>query len=365
MAHLYGREWTRANLLRHVGDLAQVARIQPVRLAGGRGDGMAALEVDVGDGLRFTVLPSRCLDIAHCAYRGVPLAWISRNGLVAPAYYEPEGDQWLRSFFGGLLTTCGLRNAGPACDYAGERHGLHGRIGNTPAEDVSAGGEWLDDEYELHISGVMRETHVFNEDLRLIRRMTTRLGGRSIQIHNRVENRGDQRVPLMILFHINAGFPLLAAESRLIAPDRAVAARDARATEGLADHARMAPPQAGFAEQVYFHDVRADAAGWARIAVVNEALELPFGRGLGLSVSWRRDQLWNLIEWKQLGTGDYVLGTEPANNRAEGVAAAAQDGTLEFIEPGEARAFDLELAVLVGQEEIATFEAALPESLPA
>jgi hypothetical protein len=360
MAHLYGREWTRAELLRHVGDLTQVARIQPVRLEGGRAGGMAALEVDAGDGLRFTALPSRCLDIAQCAYRGVPLVWISRNGLVAPAFYEPEGDQWLRSFFGGLLTTCGLRNAGPACEYAGERHGLHGRIGNTPAEEVRFGGEWHGDDYELWISGTMRETHVFNEDLRLFRRIATRLGGRSIQIHNRVENRGDQRAPLMILFHVNAGFPLLAAEARLVVPDHAVAARDARAKAGLADHARMAPPQAGFAEQVYFHDVQAGASGWARIAVVNEALELPFGRGLGLSVSWRRDQLWNLIEWKQLGEGDYVLGTEPANNRAEGVARAAKEGKVEFIEPGATREFDLEFGVLVGQEEIAAFEGSLP-----
>ena len=359
MAQLYGKTWTRDELLRHVGDLAQVARIQPGRLEGGRADGMRVLEVDAGDGLYFTVLPDRCLDIPYCAYRGVPLVWHSRDGLVAPQYYEPEGDGWLRSFFGGLLTTCGLTQVGPPCVDAGERLGLHGRIANTPAEDVRWGGAWEGDEHTFWIEGTMRESRVFGEDLRLVRRITTRLGGQGISIHNRVENRGDQTMPLMVLFHINAGFPLLGSETRLIVADHAMEPRDARAREGAHEHTRFGPPRRGWAEQVYYHDVRPDAAGWAHCAVVNDSLCLPFGEGLGLAVSWRRDQLWNLVEWKQLGEGTYVVGTEPANCRPEGRAAARQNGRLEFIEPGESREFELKLRVLVGSAAIGAFEQSL------
>jgi hypothetical protein len=347
-------------LLRHVGDLAQLAHIQPSRLEGGRADGMAALEVNAGDGLRFSVLPSRCLDIPFCEYRGVPLVWHARNGLVAPAYYEPEGDAWLRSFFGGLLTTCGLRQVGPPCVDEGEALGLHGRIANAPAEDVRCGSEWQGDELELWVSGTMRETRVFGEDLRLQRRISTQLGGRSIRVQNWVENRGDEPSPLMVLFHVNSGFPLLGPDTRLIAADRAVEPRDERAQEGLADHARFGPPQPGWAEQVYYHDVQAAADGWAHVALVNDTLDLPFGRGIGLRVSWRRDQLWNLVEWKQLGEGTYVVGTEPANCRPEGRSAARQNGRLETIAPRETRAFELELGILVGGQEIAAFERSLP-----
>jgi Domain of unknown function (DUF4432) len=360
MAQLYGRRWTREELLRHTGDLAQVAGIRPCRLEGGRADRMRALEVVAGDGLRFTVLADRCLDVPSCEYRGVPLVWHSRNGLVAPEYYEPEGQQWLRSFFGGLLTTCGLTQVGPACEDDGEPLGLHGRIANAPAEDVRWGGEWHGDEHTLWVSGVMRETRIFGEDLRLERRISTRLGGRSIHIRDRVENRGDKGTPLMVLYHINAGFPLLASGARLIVRDNAMEPRDDRAREGVAEHARFGPPQRGWTEQVYYHDVMADAEGWARCALVNEALDLPFGRGLGLQVSWRRDQLLNLVEWKQLGEGDYVVGMEPANCRPEGRCAARQNGRLEFIGPGETREFELELSVLVGSEEIGAFEQSLP-----
>ena len=360
MPHLFGRDWTRDDLLRHVGGLEQIARIQPARLEGGRADAMSALEVVAGDGLRFTVLPDRCLDVPFFEYRGVPLVWHSRNGLVASAYYDPRGMEWLRSFYGGLLTTCGLTQVGPPCEDDGEQLGLHGRIASTPADHVRWGYTWNGDECELWIEGVVRETRVFAEDLELTRRISADLGGRSMRVSNRVRNLGPATTPLMVLFHVNAGFPVLGPDARLIVADRAVEARDGRAREGLGDHSRFGPPVSGWAEQVYFHDVKPGADGWAHCAVVNEHLSTGFGDGVGLKVGWRRDQLWNLNEWKQMGVGDYVVGTEPANCLPEGRRAARANNRLEFIAPGETREFDLEFAVLVGREEITAFEHALP-----
>jgi Domain of unknown function (DUF4432) len=360
MAHLFGRDWTREELLRHVGEIEQIARIQPSRLEGGRSGDMRALEVVAGDGLRFTVLPDRCLDIPFFEYRGVSLVWHSRNGLVGPEYYDPHGTEWLRSFFGGLVTTCGLTQVGPPCEDNGEQLGLHGRIANTPAADVRWGYTWQGDECELWIEGSVRETKVFSEDLELIRRISTTLGSRSIRVTNWVRNRGPSRTPLMVLFHVNTGFPVLGPDARLIAADRTVEPRDDRARQGMSDHARFGSPEAGWAEQVYFHDVKPGENGWAHCAVVNESLVTGFGEGLGLKVGWRRDQMWNLNEWKQTGVGDYVVGTEPANCLPEGRCAARESGRLEFIAPGETRGFDLEFAVLAGREEITAFEQTLP-----
>ena len=100
--------------------------------------------------------------------------WYSRNGIVAPAYFDVRGSEWLHSFAGGLFTTCGLRQVGQPCVDAGEELGLHGRIANTPAEDVAISESWEDDDFVLAVSGTMRETKVFNEDLRLTRTITTR-----------------------------------------------------------------------------------------------------------------------------------------------------------------------------------------------
>src|SRR5258705_13654089 len=84
----------------------------------------------------------------------------------------------LRSFFGGLLTTCGLTQVGQPCVDGDEQLGLHGRIGNTPAEDVWAHAEWQGEDYGLSAGGTMRETRVYGEDLPLSRRIRVRLGER-------------------------------------------------------------------------------------------------------------------------------------------------------------------------------------------
>ena len=360
MPRLFGREWTRTDLTQRVGDMSQIAGIRASRLEGGRADGVRALDFTCGDGLRFTVLPDRCMDIPTLEYRGVPLVWATRNGIVAPSYFEPEGSAWLRSFFGGLLTTCGLTQVGQPCVDGDEQLGLHGRIGNTPAEDVWAHAEWQGEEYVLSAGGTMRETRVYGEDLHLSRRIRVRMGERTIELHDRVENQGSQVSPFMILYHVNAGFPLLGPETRLLIADEDVQAKDDHSRQGLADYTRFAAAEADWYEQNYWHRVRADAAGECRAALVNEALALPFAQGLGLAVRWRRDQLWHLVQWKQLGVGDYTTAIEPANSHTLGRVRERELGTLEQIAPGEVREFDLAFSVLVGHDEIAAFEAALP-----
>ena len=65
-----------------------------------------AIDVDTGaGGLRFTVLPDRGLDISLASYKGNNLSFLTPAGETHPAFYEPGGLGWLRTFTGGLLTT--------------------------------------------------------------------------------------------------------------------------------------------------------------------------------------------------------------------------------------------------------------------
>lgn len=361
MPELFGRSWTRSEILKHVGRMDQVAGIRASRLDGGKATGVRALSFNCGDGLSFTVLPDLCMDIPDLEFRGVPLVWSSRNGIVGPQFFRPRGNEFLRSFFGGLLTTCGLTQVGQPCDEDGEQLPLHGHISGIPAEQVAYGAEWLGDDYVLSASGVMRETKVFSADLTLSRRIWIRAGERTLHLHDRVENLAEQASPFMILYHCNAGFPLLQAGARLICADVDVQAKDEHSRQGLAEHARYGAPQAGWSEQNYWHDVRPDRDGYCRTAIVNDALDLPFGRGIGFAIRWRKDQLWNLVQWKQLGEGDYVTAIEPANCHTLGRCKERELGTLEHIKPGEVREFDLEFTILVGAEEIAAYEASQPQ----
>ena len=157
MAEYLGRRWTRSELLARVGDPQQVAGATPCVLTEGKAEGVRAVALRTGGGLELTVLPGRGMDIAGAWFRGRALGFLSGTGITAPAYYEEPGLGFLRSFYGGLLTTCGISYSGaPGLDQ-GRALGLHGRLSNAAAEDLCVSQDWEGDEYRIRVSGRMRE----------------------------------------------------------------------------------------------------------------------------------------------------------------------------------------------------------------
>ena len=161
--------YAKDELRRLVGGMAQLAGIRLVDLADGRVRGMRAAEVFTGSGFRFQVLVDRGLDLGAAEHAGRPLAWL-HPALGSPALREPRGIGWLRTFGGGLVTTCGLDHFGPP-DPEGEGYGLHGRASHLPAENLRVRQEWRGDEYVLEIEGETRQARLFGENLRLERRV--------------------------------------------------------------------------------------------------------------------------------------------------------------------------------------------------
>lgn len=339
MATLFGRQWTRSALLAKVGDLSQVAGVRLAQWDDGTERGLRVADVYTGGGLTFTVLLDRGMDLGPASFRGLPLAWISAAGFGYPAYFEPEGLGWLRTFGGGLMTGCGLTYLGAPDEDQGEQLGLHGRLSHLPARHVQVGEEWDGDECCFWVAGEVRQARLFAENLRLFRRISTWLGSNRLLIHDRVENLGSSSSPLMILYHINLGFPLLDEDCYLEAPEHPVRPRDSVAEPGLGEWMRFQPPTAGYREQVFYHDLPADQEGWAAIRLVNPRL------GIWLRVRFQKATLPNLVQWKMMGQGEYVLGLEPANCGVEGRSRDRERGTLQFLAPGEAREFQVEIEV--------------------
>ena len=215
MANLYNRQRSKQELLRHVGHMDQLAGIKLLEALDGKARGSRVLEVWTGTGLRFRVLADRALDISACDYQGKSLSWLSPVGDAHPAYYEPPGAGWLRTFQGGFLVTCGLDQFGAPSTDEGVELGLHGRVSTLPARAVNYRTEWVDDEYELEISGEVRQAVLFGENLVLRRTISTRLGSNRIRIADTVVNEGFAPYPHMILYHFNLGFPLVSAASRI------------------------------------------------------------------------------------------------------------------------------------------------------
>jgi len=207
---------SRDQLLQRTGRLSQIGGITPFTHADGKAKGVSTLRVRTAQGLEFWVLPDKGMDICEATFLGRSLSWHSPTGITHPAYYSSRGAEWLESFAGGLVCTCGLSTAGAASEDAGQKLGVHGSIGNTPAEQVNWTEKWDGEDCFLTISGKVREASVWGTNLLLERTITTSLQSSTITLHDSVENQGLADSPLMLLYHCNFGFPLLTERSRKI-----------------------------------------------------------------------------------------------------------------------------------------------------
>ncbi len=331
---------------RRIGHTSQLGGLKLYTLTDGRAAGTRAVDFRTTRGLEFTVLLDRAMDISEARYRGMSLCWRSPSGDVAPAFYEPEGLEWLRTFYGGLLTTCGLTQVGPPGSDDWEELGLHGRVATTPAERVSVKEEWEGDCVAMEVSGVAREARLFGWALEMHRRITARSDSAGFALRDRFVNVGARPAPLMVLYHINTGFPLLSEKAELVVPSERAEPRDAEAAEGAERWAELHGPVAGYREKVYFHSPKAGADGAVTCALVNRSLP---GGGIGLRLRYRPVELPFLTEWKMLGDREYVLGIEPGNCRPIGRAAARAAGELVELAVGQQVEMGFEIEVVEGE----------------
>lgn len=356
MATLYGRTFTKRELLRYIGDMAQVAGVRPVELANGNERGIRALQISTGSGLQFSLLLDRAMDIYEAQFHGQSLAWLSPAGPVAPSFHDPHDIGWLYSMPGGLMTTCGLTHVGHAeiDELVDEELGMHGRIANTPAKNICFGADWEEDEYVLWASGDVRETSLFGANLLLRRSIHTRLGQSRIWIKDTVSNQGFSPAPLMLLYHCNLGFPLLGEGAELLAVINQAEAYDKVAQKAIEQFDHFEGPTAGFAEQNFFLDHDEDAKNIVNVALVNRGLNQD--RGLGLYLAYPKKELPYFNFWKMTGEGTFVAGLEPGNCLPEGRTSARKHNRLQMLEPGEERTYHLEIGVLTSNAEIQVFE---------
>ncbi len=346
------KDYSRAEVLRRVGNQAQIGGTRHYTLAEGRSKGLAAIDFDTGAGLRFTVLPDRGLDISAASYAGTNLVYLTPNGEVHPSYYDAQGIGWLHIFTGGLLTTCGLTYLGAPGKDGDEELGLHGRYAATPARQVCDLSRWEGDQYLLEVSGVMEEARLFGDKLRLTRSISTQVGAKSLLIHDSVVNIGYQPSPFTILYHINFGFPLLDARSRVLISAGEPEPRDDFSAQGLAERLRSADPTPGRPEQNYSYRVSCDAEGNAYAGIINPDLQ----GGLGIYMRFEAAALPFLNEWKTMADGDYVLALEPCNSPCANRAEVRQRGLLPYLAPGETKELRVTIGVLHGPSEISAFE---------
>jgi len=347
---------TKLNWQNRVANYEQIGGIETSILDNGPAKGTRIAWVNTGAGLRYKVAIDRGLDIVDAFYNQYSLVWLSHGGLTAPRPDANRGIEWLYSFAGGLLTTCGLTHVGgPETDEFGER-GLHGRVSNLPARiesvvqpDLTAAKP------TMSITAVVKESRVFGPSLELRRTISSTIGEPAVRICDVVTNLGNTPVPHMILYHCNFGWPLVdeGAEiiwkgkcaSRGLDMDNAVfnSDRNFRKCSRPIDSHRAGGEACGFI------DVTADKKGICTVGLHNRKL------GLALVMRYPKNQLPCLSNWQHWGPGEYVTALEPGTNHPIGQAAARKQKKLIHIAPGKSRTYDIEMAVLTDRSQINGF----------
>ena len=355
MAFLYGQHFTRDELRARVGHESQIADVSRMILADGNTNGVEVAEFATGSGLTFQVLPTRGMDIGLAQFRGRAIGWRSRTGEVEPGYLGDVGFEARRGSFGGLVNTCGYCQVGAPCADQGMQYGLHGRAQLIPARGVSVDAEWVGDEYRLSCRGKVTELDKFGEYFENTRIVSAFLGGYSIRVEDSLRNLAFSTQPHMMLYHINLGWPLLSGHTRVYAPSITRRHRDGE--NGDFDWTLYPDQPRRQAEDVLYHEMRPDADGMVRLAMINET---PGCERWGLAIAYTYATLPRLVQWIQPSPGAYVMGLEPSNCWTDGRAAHRERGDLVMMEPGEKREYVVELTVLPGEKEVAEFLSRMP-----
>ncbi|MBS6947450.1 MAG: DUF4432 family protein [Bifidobacterium scardovii] len=287
--------------------------------------GASIVEVHNPAGISFEAYGDRCLDIGWADACGIPLAWTSSRGDIASTRYEPHGSGWVRTFPGGLLSTCGLSSTGMPSESHGISYGLHDRIGHIPADNINWRVDVDDGERFIIIEGDAVQTGLGCDTLELHRVIIASTERPILTVEDVVTNRGYRRAGHMMRHHCNFGYPIVRPGSTVDSSASIVGSRETSThiesfpfSLEVHDHAR---------EQVLYCRPHNESE-WCTTCVTAPD-------GTWVSVSQQTDTWPMLVIWRDASEGVNVLGIEPSTSRDAGRDQAERDGEVLWLEPSE------------------------------
>jgi hypothetical protein len=288
-------------------------------------------------GFDADIVPSRGFDIGDVYFRGIPISWFSpiRN---ARSIHVPHGSHWLSRFNGGLMTTCGLSNIGPASGA----EGLHGDFSHLPARDITWRSLMDPEEWGIEVTATVESLKIFGDSFTLKRTIRSTLGSddaATLRVLDVVKNVGPQAAYLSALYHVNFGAPLVAPGTRISIDAEKWRSRDS--ASHTADPSIMPEPTDAGTEAVFEHlAVTADSDGFAAATIHNPGL------GIQAKVSWRLSGLPRLYQWVLPTRGRWALGIEPSTAALFGETRGQVAGAGPLLEPGQEQHLELEVSIL-------------------
>ncbi|MGI6055576.1 MAG: aldose 1-epimerase family protein [Bilifractor sp.] len=322
----------------YIGSEDQLISYSEGFLSGGGQEGVHFMQIQNGGNLSVSVLPGRCMDIYQVRYKGQNMNYLAPCGIRSGQYYDARGDFWLRNFFVGQLTTLGLQHFGPATETAGEVRGLHGRIANTAAENVTYTRFVKENGIPaLSVEGTMREARIFGENLTLSRKLTFCYKEDSIYLNDTITNHGFGERQVLYALHLNYGYPLLEEGMKIFIDTDKVTPRTEEAAKYIKTWDKIEKPSYPYSERCYFHKLKKNKDGTTGYTIFNEK------RKIGVKVTYQAKDFPFFCEWKMLGKGEYVLGLEPMNAFLDGPKLEEEGCAAPILGPFESREYKLKI----------------------
>ena len=228
------------------------------------------------------------LDIAWVKYCGINVSFLSKNGI-----NSNEGVFGER-FDGGFLYTCGLDNLSSIEKGAPVHGSLHLRKAQNVSYSVNSDS--------VIVYGEILTTRLFGKNLLIKREYTVTENG--IQINDTLINNGYVDVDYVLLYHTNFGYPFLDAGLKLEIDNALTLPANSTPQEHVKDAKTFIEPKDQGNEDLFYHILKE-----GKVALTNQKLKIK------CTMSYDLKKLPILLEWKNLFSGDYVLGIEPSTTR--------------------------------------------------
>ncbi|WP_200552152.1 aldose 1-epimerase family protein [Kosakonia sp. LAM2021] len=333
--------------------------IEQVVLHGGKQEGSKVIKLSSKNGLTIALSPTRGMNLLYADGFGVHMGWSSPvKEVVNPAFINLEsrnGLGWLEGF-NEMVVRCGYEWTGHPVTADGQIYTLHGKVGNTPASQVSVDVSETAP-YEIRIRGLVKESTFKKADLQTEMELRYIPGSNSFSLHDVLTNHADYPHDYQIIYHSNFSKPILEQGARFITPYENVSPFNDYAKKGLKAWQTYAGPTKGFDEMVFNIKPLADASKQTVAALLNKAGDK------GVAISYNTEQLPVLTLWKNTDTEKqgYVTGIEPGTSYAYPVTIEREQKRVKQLQPGQSTRFDLTYTLLHNSGQVAEVEKRVQE----
>jgi len=324
-------------------------RVQQTCLIGGKQAGSRLITLVVGDSV-VRIVPTRGMAVLDVVRHDVRFGWDSPvKDIVHPSFINQEasgGTGWLDGF-NEMVVRCGYQWTGHPGQDGDEFLTLHGRIQNTPADEVILEVEQTPP-YRVTLRGRVDEKRFKSTNFELQTALSLTPGDPYLTIEDTLTNKGSYPREYQAIYHNNFAQPILESGAKLHVPIAELSPFNDYAAGGLHDWNSMPEPIKGFDEMVFNVRPITDAEGFSHALLHNERANK------GIEVSYQTETLPVLSVWKNTDTLEqgYVVGIEPGTSFAYNRSYQRCLNLVPMIAAGESKHFVVRFGFLTSEAQV-------------